>query len=223
MSISFQNNLSQAPVNTTSYRQTTQTPAQKMQAARTDVSKNLRVSEITEGTKPYKQENDAFLRKVQFAQTKADALGEYLGAMQNAVRESGSNGVMAAKRVGNFIDTEQAFEQSAIYKNKKDKDTFLVDQIAAMEKKQQEMEEAKAAAEEKEEDGQTRVNTASTETNVRSESEANALRSSANKITSTTGTSSSKNADAQKNAAKLYKVNDNPKKTAVTDIFTGMI
>ena len=223
MSVSFQNNYTQSIVSTKPYSQKKQTAAQAVQSAKTDASKNMRTAEITKGTVPYKEENDKLMHKMQFAPTKVEAMGEFYGSMQTALRESGQRGVMAATRVGNMLDTEEAFEHTLVYANKKDQYTFVPDQIEAMQKKQQEMEEQKAAAEEKEKNEPDKEEAAA-ETSVRSESDENALRSSANKITSTTGTSSSVNANAQKTAARQYKVNDDPKRNnVVNDIFTGMI
>lgn len=219
MSISFQNAFAKSLVGSTSYRQGQQTPAQKMQESRSDLAKKMRTSEITQETEPYKDENDRLLRKMQFSKTKAEAMGEFYGSMQTALRESGSRGVMAVKRVGNMMNTKEAFQESTVYHSKKEQDTFVSDQMEAFKQKRQEMQEQQKVLEQANEKKETKNTTES----ARSETEENALRSSANKITSTTGTSTTSNADAQKNAAKQYKANDAQSRNLVNDIFTGMI
>ncbi len=220
MSISFQNNYTQSFLSTKPYNKN-QTAAQSMKTAKTDASKNLRMAEITEGTVPYKEENDRLMHKMQFAKNKTEAMGEFYGSVQTAFKESGDRGVMAATRVGNMLETKEAFEHTLVYKNMDDSDTLVPDLIEAMEKKQKEIEEQEKAEKEKDqrENGQKETTSES-----RSEADENALRSSANKITNTTGTSASVNSDVQKNAAKHYKMNDDPKRNnIVNDIFTGKV
>lgn len=222
MSISFQNNYTQSFLSTKPYdNKEKQTVAQTVKAAKTDTSKNMRMAEITKGTVPYKEENDRLLHKMQFSKNKAEAAGEFYGSIQTAFRESGDRGVMAATRVGNMFDTMEAFEHTLAYKNMDDSDTLVPDLIEAMEKKQKELEEQKNSEEEK---AQAESDDKEKSEPVRSETDENALRSSSNKITSTTGISSSANSGAQKSAAKQYKMNDDPRRTnVVNDIFTGKI
>ena len=222
MSISCQNNYTQSFLSTKPFNKD-ETATQAMKNAKTDASKNMRMAEITQGTVPYKEENDRLMRKMQFAKNRAEAMGEFYGSIQTAFRESGDRGVMAATRVGNMLETQEAFTHTLAYKNMDESDTLVPDMIEALEKKQKELEEQEAAKE-KEDQKEPGSEADEKKTSERSESDENALRSSANKITNTRGTSSSVNTGAQKTAAKQYKMNDDPKRSnAVSDIFTGMI
>lgn len=222
MSISCQNNYTQSFLSTKPFNKD-ETAVQAMKNAKTDTAKNMRMAEITQGTVPYKEENDRLMRKMQFAKNRAEAMGEFYGSIQTAFRESGERGVMAAARVGNMLETQEAFTHTLVYKNMDESDTLVPDMIEVLEKKQKELEE-QAAAKEEEDKKETASGTEEQKNLERSESDENALRSSANKITNTRGTSSSVNTGAQKIAAKQYKMNDNPKKNnIVNDIFTGIV
>lgn len=222
MSISCYNNYTQSFLSTKPYNnKESQTASQAMQTAKTDASKNMRMAEITQGTEPYKDENDRLMRKMQFAKNKVEALGEFYGSVQTAFRESGDRGVMAAVRVGHMLETQEAFKHTMVYKNMDESDTLVPDMIEAMEKKQKEMEEQQAKEEKNDEVGSEKNKT---ETSQRSEVEENALRSGSNKTMSTTGTSSAVNTGVQQNAAKQYKMNDDPKRNSmVNDIFSGKV
>ena len=222
MSISFQNSFSGINIGTTSYQKTPQTAVQKVQAAGGEPAKSLRTAKITEQTGIDRPENDTALRKMRFAKTKQEALSEYFGSMQEALRDSGSKGADAVRRVGNLIETGEAFKASRVYQEKKDEDNFVVEQIEAMQKKQEEMAELRADAEERE---AQKASQSAENASVQSEktiSDENALRSSSNKIAKTAGTTANQTG-AQQSAAKLYKVNDNPARQLPTDLFTGQI
>lgn len=103
------------------------------------------VTQIPGDSTSDKLEEDRMLRKMQLSNTRLDALGEYLGAMQGAKRASGSNGFMMLGRVTNLIGTQREFKDSENYKNKKTTDTFISDQVDALREMQRQlMEEAQA-------------------------------------------------------------------------------
>lgn len=180
--------------------------------------KNVASNRITQETGADKDENDRLLRKVQFSQTKAEVLGHYLGAMQNAVRESGSNGIIMYRRVGNMMGTEKAFEETDQYKKKKDTDTFLIDQMKVLEKRQEEIRELKEAQEKSQEN--TYGPDQDSKKSVTEET-------SGNNTTATQqnrNTSSVQNTDLQQKAAKMYKSKDAPERNpSVQEVFNGMI
>ncbi len=95
-------------------------------------------------------ENDKLLLKSKLSETKMDALGEYFGAMQTAKEESGRDGFTMFARIKRLIDTERNYRETSAYKSKKDKDTFVSDQIEAMREKQEEIEALKAKKAEQE-------------------------------------------------------------------------
>lgn len=144
MGVTFQSNLLNA--DNYNYKQSLK-PVEDTESGGKAIASNS----ITRDTGADKEENDHLLRKVQFARTKAEVLGEYLGAMQTAVKDSGSKGFLMYRRVGNLMKTEADFEETEMYKNKKDTDTFVADQMEAMEKKQQEIQEIKDAMKEQQE------------------------------------------------------------------------
>jgi len=172
---------------------------------------------ITAETGPDKEENDRLLRKAQLAQTKAEVMGHYLGAMQTAVRESGANGVIMLRRTSHLMGTQKAYQQTDQYKKKKDQDTFLLDQIEALEKRQEEMEKLKETQAE------------SQEVTYRSEEDIRQPASgevSGKKETmqQSRNTSNVQNTDLQKKAALSYKTKDAPSRNpTMQGIFTGMI
>lgn len=90
-----------------------------------------------------KEENDRLVLQCQLASTKLDVMGVYYGAMQTAVRESGSDGIQMYRRITKLMTTENAYQETDNYKDKKDKDTFVSDQVDAISDKQEEIEKAK--------------------------------------------------------------------------------
>ncbi|MCD7708449.1 MAG: hypothetical protein LUI02_01085 [Clostridiales bacterium] len=96
-----------------------------------------------------KAENDRLLLQSQLASTKLDAMGAYFGALQTAVKESGSDGIQMYRRITKLTDTESAYKQTDNYKNKKDTDAFVGDQVNSLKEKQEEIAEAKEKRTEK--------------------------------------------------------------------------
>lgn len=95
-------------------------------------------------------ENDRLLLKSKISETKMDTLGEYFGAMEKAKEESGRNGFAMFARIKRLAETERNYHETSAYKAKKDKDTFVSDQIEAMREKQEEIEALKAKKAEQE-------------------------------------------------------------------------
>ncbi len=112
--------------------------------------KSINAAALTSDTKADDAENERLLRKMNMAQTRLDTLGEYLGAMQNAQKESGSNVLAMYRRVNHLIGTENDYLKSTDYKNKKNTDTFISDQVAAMNEKLEEIKALRKAQAEKE-------------------------------------------------------------------------
>lgn len=130
----------------------TPTNYQKANAARqSDIfNKSINAVALTSDTKVDDAENERLLRKMNMAQTRLDTLGEYLGAVQNAKKESGSNVLAMYRRVNHLIGTEKDYLKSNEYKNKKNTDTFISDQVAAMNEKLEEIRALREAQAEKE-------------------------------------------------------------------------
>ena len=177
---------------------------------------------ITAETGVDKEENDRLLRKMQFAQTKAEVLGHYLGAMQTAVQDSGASGFIMLRRTHHLMGTQMAFQETAKYKDKKDQDTFLLDQIEALEKRQDELEEMKKAQAEnqkepyqaEEQSTKSSANRDNSSGKVRNTSDTQQNRSASNV----------QNVDLQKKAAMSYKTKDAPSRNpTVQNVFSGMI
>lgn len=95
-------------------------------------------------------ESDKLLLKSRISETKLDAMGEYFGSMQTAKEESGRDGFTMFRRINSLIATERNYRETSDYKSKKDKDTFVSDQIEAMREKQDEIEALKAKKAEQE-------------------------------------------------------------------------
>lgn len=210
MNISFPNNF------LTSERQMKIQNLQKVSESDSG-RKQIAANTITAETGPDKEENDRLLRKAQLAQTKAEVLGHYLGAMQTAVRESGANGIIMLRRTNHLNGTMRAYQETDQYKKKKDQDTFLLDQLEALEKRQEEMEELKETqAESQEETYRSEEDTrqpANTEVSRKNET----MQQSRN-------TSNVQNTDLQKKAALSYKTKDAPSRNpTMQGIFTGMM
>lgn len=211
MNISFPNNLMDSEK--LQYKYNLQKVSETQSGSKT-VAKNR----ITAETGGDKAENDRLLRKVQFAQTKAEVLAEYLGAMQNAVRESGSNGILMYRRVGNLMATERAYEETDYYKNKKDADTFLLDQIEVLEKRQEEMQELKEAQAEAQE------NTSPSDENNSQSVARDVSGNGTVKTQQSRKTSVTQNTDFQQRAARSYKTKDAPERNPSTqELFNSII
>ena len=97
---------------------------------------------------PDKAENDELRNKMQFAETKLEVLGESLGAMQKAVRESGNDGILMYRRVSKLGATTEEFKETDAYKNKKENDTTIKDQIDALRESEKELREKRAKKQE---------------------------------------------------------------------------
>lgn len=170
-----------------------------------------------------KEENDRLLRKVQFAQTKSDAMREYLGTMQEAVRDSGSNGFYMLRRISHMSVTGNAYQQTPQFLEKKDTDTFLLDQLEALQKRQEEMKELQDVQEKKQQRQQNKAESTDNE-QKNAGSEPLGKRETSPQRNSSKNTSNVKNADLQKKAAGAYKSKDAPSRNPyVQQFFTGMM
>lgn len=105
----------------------------------TAFEKKIAADNVSSNTKPDEIENERMLRKMKMAKTRLDTLGEYFGAMQNAQKESGSNGIVMFRRVNHLMITEEDYKKSKEYKSKKNTDTFISDQVDAMNEKMEEI------------------------------------------------------------------------------------
>lgn len=211
MNISFPNNF------LTSERQMRVQNLQKVtetESGRRQIAKNS----ITADTGPDKEENDRLLRRMQLAQTKSEVLGHYLGAVQTAVRESGFNGIIMGRRIGHLTGTQRAYQETEQYKKKKDQDTFLLDQLEALKKRQEEMEELKESQTDGQEDAYRK------EEDVRQPAGEDVPRKREAATQQSRNTSSVQNGDLQKKAAISYKTKDAPSRNpTMQGVFTGMI
>ncbi len=211
MNISFPNNF------LTSERQMRVQNLQKVtetESGRRQIAKNS----ITADTGPDKEENDRLLRRMQLAQTKSEVLGHYLGAVQTAVRESGFNGIIMGRRIGHLTGTQRAYQETEQYKKKKDQDTFLLDQLETLKKRQEEMEELKESQTDGQEDAYRK------EEDVRQPAGEDVPRKREAATQQSRNTSSVQNGDLQKKAAISYKTKDAPSRNpTMQGVFTGMI
>lgn len=212
MNISFPNNYlsSERQNQIQNLKKVTETDSGRKQVPSNNISTETGVD---------KEESDRLLRKVQFAQTKAEVLGHYLGAMQNAVRDSGSNGFATLRRTGHLMATQKAFQETDQYKKKKDQDTFILDQMEALKKRQEEMEELREAQTKNQEETVSRSEEDSKQSASREVSGSSARESQQKRSVSNT-----QNVDLQKKAANSYKTKDAPARNpSVQGVFSGMI
>ena len=212
MNISFPNNYltSERQNQIQNLKKVTETDSGRKQVPSNNISTEAGVD---------KEESDRLLRKVQFAQTKAEVLGHYLGAMQNAVRDSGSNGVVMLRRTGHLMATQKAFQETDQYKKKKEQDTFILDQMEVLEKRQEEMEELKEAQKENQEEAAYSSREDSRQSAVKDGSDSSARESQQKR-----SVSNAQNVDLQKKAANSFKTKDAPARNpSVQGVFSGMI
>lgn len=211
MNISFPNNF------LTSDRQMKVQNLQKVtetDSGRKQIPKNT----ITSETGPDKEENDRLLRRMQLAQTKSEVMGHYFGAMQTAVRESGSNGIIMGRRVGHLAGTQRAYQETEQYKKKKDQDTFLIDQLEALKKRQEEMEQIKESQPDGQEDAYRR------EEDIRQPAGEDVSRKREAATQQSRNASNAQNVDLQKRAAISYKTKDAPSRNpTMQGVFSGMM
>lgn len=211
MNISFPNNF------LTSDRQMRVQNLQKVtetDSGRKQIPKNA----ITSETGPDKEENDRLLRRMQLAQTKSEVLGHYFGAVQTAVRESGANGIIMGRRVGHLAGTQRAYQETDQYKKKKDQDTFLLDQLEALKKRQEEMEQLKESQTDGQEDAYRKEEDVGQPVGEDVSSKREAATQQSRNV------SSAQNVDLQKKAAMSYKTKDAPSRNpTMQGVFSGMM
>lgn len=191
----------------------TPTNYQKANAARqtdTAFNKTINATDISSDTKADDMENERLLRKMKMAKTRLDTLGEYLGAMQTAQKESGSNGLAMYRRINHLTGTEEDYRKSKEYKNKKNTDTFISDQMEAMNEKLEEIMAFREAQSEKENLQENEQETTSITDDDITITEDVPVKT-ANSQTDTKNVSAN-NADAQLKAAQTYKKFDMPLK-----------
>ena len=192
----------------------TPTNYQKANAAKqSDASykKTINATDISSDTKVDDLENERLLRKMKMAKTRLDTLGEYLGAMQTAQKESGSNGLALYRRVNHLTDTEDDYRKSREYKNKKNTDTFISDQMEAMNEKLEEIMAFREALSEKDTVQANEQETTNTtdNNNITTTEDISAKATSPQTDTKTV---SANNTDVQLKAAQTYKKSDMPLK-----------
>jgi len=184
----------------------TPTNYQKANAVKqTDVfKKSINAAALTSDTKADDMENEHLLRKMKMAQTRLDTLSEYLGTMQDAQKESGPNVLAMYRRVNHLIGTENDYRKSNEYKNKKNTDTFISDQVAAMNEKLEEIKALREAQAERESlQTNDRKTTKSTEDDFTITEDVPAKTTDTQADTKTV--SSNYNADEQLKAAQTYR------------------
>ncbi len=182
--------------------------------------KQIPKNNITAETGPDKEENDRLLRRMQLAQTKSEVMEHYFGAMQTAVRESGSNGIVMGRRVNHLAGTHRMYQETEQYKKKKDQDTFLIDQLEALKKRQEEMEQLKESQTDAQEDAYQK------EQDVRQPAgeDVSSKREATAQQNRNASSVQNQNADLQKKAAMSYKTKDAPSRNpTMQGVFTGMI
>lgn len=97
-----------------------------------------------------KKENEEMVRKMQMSGTKLEALGEYFGSMQTALKDSGSDGVMAMRRTNNLIHNGTEYMDTSDYEEKETSKSIVKDLTESLKEGQEALEEKKAKKKEEE-------------------------------------------------------------------------
>lgn len=99
-----------------------------------------------------RKENEAMLYKMQISNTKLEALGEYFGSMQKALKDSGSNGMMAYRRTSNLISNETKYMETSEYQSKENSKCIVKDITDSMDESQKKLKDKKDSDKETEKD-----------------------------------------------------------------------
>lgn len=97
-----------------------------------------------------KKENEEMVRKMQMSGTKLEALGEYFGSMQTALKDSGSDGIMAMRRTNNLIHNGNEYMDTSDYEEKETSKSIVKDLTESLKEGQEALEEKKAKKKEEE-------------------------------------------------------------------------
>lgn len=88
-----------------------------------------------------RMENEDMLRKMQMSGTKLESLGVYFGAMQKALIDSGSDGIMAHRRTGNLINNGTEYMSTSEYQEKEESQCLVKDLSEKLEESQKALKE----------------------------------------------------------------------------------
>lgn len=97
-----------------------------------------------------KKENEEMVRKMQMSGMKLEALGEYFGSMQTALKDSGSDGIMAMRRTNNLIHNGTEYMDTSDYEEKETSKSIVKDLTESLKEGQEALEEKKAKKKEEE-------------------------------------------------------------------------
>lgn len=88
-----------------------------------------------------RKENEMMLAKMQMSETKLEALGDYFGAMQEALKDSGSNGMMAYRRTNNLISNANEYMSTSDYQEKENSKCLVKDMTDSMKENEEAIKE----------------------------------------------------------------------------------
>lgn len=88
-----------------------------------------------------RKENEDMLRKMQMSGTKLESLGVYFGAMQEALIDSGSDGIMAHRRTGNLIKNGTDYMSTSEYEEKEESKCLVKDLTESLKESQEALKE----------------------------------------------------------------------------------
>lgn len=123
-----------------------QIPASITNSSRTEEKKSFAKSENNNSVyadDKERKENEAMLYKMQMSTTKLETLGEYFGAMQKALKDSGNNGIMAYRRTSNLIHNGTNYMDTSEYQSKENSKCLVKDITDSMEESKKALEETK--------------------------------------------------------------------------------
>lgn len=88
-----------------------------------------------------RKENEVMLAKMQLSETKLEALGDYFGAMQEALKDSGRNGIMAYRRTNNLISNANEYMSTSDYQEKENSKCLVKDMADSMKENEEAIKE----------------------------------------------------------------------------------
>lgn len=136
-------------VSSLTYTQTPKPTKKENQAAQTTPASAENKDTVYANDKE-KKENETMLLKMQLSNTKLDALGEYFGSMQEALRDSGSDGIMAYRRTNNLISNATDYMETEEYESKENSKCLVKDITEKMDEGKEALDEKLEAKKEKE-------------------------------------------------------------------------
>lgn len=132
-----------------------QAPASVTSSSRTKEEKAFAKSESSNSVyadEKERKENEAMVYKMQMSTTKLSTLGEYFGAMQEALKDSGNNGIMAYRRTSNLIHNGTNYMDTSDYQKKENSKCLVKDITDSMEESKKALEETKDSKKESKEE-----------------------------------------------------------------------